>query len=397
MLIGIVGKPNCGKSTFFAASTLVDVEIGNRPFVTIKPNQGTGYVTRECVHIEKGTECQPMNSKCEKGTRLIPMTLLDVAGLVPDAWQGKGLGNQFMNDLMQAKALIHVIDASGSTDAEGNEVEKGSHDPAEDIRFLEKEINYWIKGILDRNWEKITKKADADHKNSEALFAQLSGLGISEEEIIEVLNKGEFAERITDWGDENILDFCEGVRKISKPLLIAANKIDVNGAKEKYEKLLQEFPDYIIVPCCAEAELALRKASRAGAVNYIPGEKDFEFAQELNEQQKKALEFIREKVIKEFNGTGVQDAVNKTSFDLLKLIVVYPVQDQNKWMSGKGNILPDSYLLKQGSCAIDLAETIHTDFKERFLAAVDCRTGQKVGKDHELKMDDVIKIVLRPA
>jgi ribosome-binding ATPase YchF (GTP1/OBG family) len=392
MQIGIVGKTNTGKTTLFSAASLVDAQIGNRPFVTIKPNQGTGYVTAKCVHEEFGKECMPQNSKCEKGVREIPVTLLDVAGLIEGAWQGKGLGNQFMNDLMQATALIHVLDCSGSTDAEGNPA-KG-YDPAEDVRFLEKEVDYWVRGILQRSWEKISKVADASGKPWESIGKQLSGLGMNEEQVKEVFERQGFSEKPSSWNEEEILRFASAIREKSKPMLIACNKMDLPDAKENLEALKKEFPDKIFVPCCAEAELTLRKAAKAGLIEYVPGGKGFEVKGSLNEKQKHALDFIKEKVLDVFGSTGVQQAINQTAFELLKLIVVYPVEDANKLSSGKGHILPDAYLLKEGSTAIDLARAIHTDFVERFVAAVDCRTKQKLGKEHALKKNDVVKVQL---
>ncbi|PIU21696.1 MAG: redox-regulated ATPase YchF [Candidatus Diapherotrites archaeon CG08_land_8_20_14_0_20_34_12] len=394
MQIGIVGKPNSGKSTFFSASTLIDVEIGNRPFVTIKPNQGIGYVTSKCVHPDLGKECQPQNSKCINRVRLIPIQLLDVAGLVKDAWKGRGLGNQFLNDLMQAHALIHVLDISGTTDAEGNPI-NGGHDPAEDVLFLEKEIDYWIKGILTNNWIKIMRKADAEKKASEALAMQLTGLGISEKHIKGVLVKLGFDDVLEEWSEEQLLEFCEEIRKFSKPMLIACNKIDLPDSRENFERLKKQFPEHIFVACSAEAELALRKAAKEGLIEYIPGGNDFAIKKELPEKQKKALEFIKESILKQYGSTGVQEAINKTAFELLKLIVVYPVQDQNKWISAKGHVLPDAFLIKECSTPKELAAKIHTDFIEKYLGAIDCRSKQKISETTELKNNAVVKILLR--
>jgi len=395
--IGVVGKPNVGKSTFFSAATLIDVPIANYPFTTINPNKGTTYVKARCPHLDLGRECSPVNSKCINGVRLIPISLLDVAGLVPEAHAGKGLGNQFLNDLIQAQALIHVIDVSGSTDSEGKIVGKGSHDPAQDIKFLEKEIAHWIKGILTKNWGKISKQASLDPKGPyEALAKNLTGLGITEEEVKEVIKKEDFSLKPDSWNEEALLEFSEKIREKSKPILIAANKIDVEGAQENFERLKKEFPKKKIVACSAESELALRKAAKAGIIEYVPGEKEFKLLkQEIPEKQKHALEFIRTHILEKYGGTGVQQAVNETAFSLLDLIAVYPVQDQHKWTSGTGAVLPDSFLLKKGSNAIDLAGKIHTDFIERFIAAIDCRTGQKIGKEHALKDGDVVKIMLR--
>lgn len=392
MQIGVVGKTNTGKSTFFSAATLVPAEIGNRPFVTIKANQGAGFVTRKCVHAEFDKQCQPQNSKCEAGMREIPVTLLDVAGLIEGAWQGKGLGNQFMNDLMQASALIHVLDCSGTTDAEGNPT-KG-HDPAEDVRFLEKEVDFWVRGILQKNWSKVSKLAESSGKPWEAIAKPLSGLGMSEEQVKEVFEKEDFSSKPGSWDEEELLRFASAVREQSKPMLIACNKMDLASAKENFEALKKEFPGKIFVPCSAESELTLRKAAKANLIDYVPGDKEFTVKGSLDEKQKHALEFIQSHVLDVYGSSGVQQAVNQTAFGLLGLIVVYPVEDANKLTSGKGHCLPDAYLLKKGSTAIDLAASIHTDFVKRFVAAVDCRSKQKLGKEHELKMDDVVKIQL---
>ena len=395
MQIGIVGKTNTGKSTFFSAATMVDAEIANRPFVTIKPNQGTSYVRLKCACQEFKVTCNPVNSKCINGERLIPITLLDVAGLVPDAWQGKGLGNQFMNDLMQAKALVHVLDTSGLTDLEGNFVVEGIHEPAEDVKFLEREINFWLKSILAKNWHQISKKASMEKTGPyQALAQQLSGLGINEDDVKEVMHKGNFSERPDTWNDDDLLRFAELIRKKSKPMIIAANKMDLKNAQANLEKLRKEFGELIFVPCCAEAELALRKAEKAGIISYVPGDKDFKILKELPEKQKEALEFIRKNVMEKFNGTGVQELINKSAFELLNLIAIYPVQDANKLASGKGNVLPDTFLVPKGTTAIELAGIIHTDFVDKFVAAVDCRSGKKIGKDSELHHNDVVKIQL---
>ncbi|MBI4053559.1 MAG: redox-regulated ATPase YchF [Candidatus Diapherotrites archaeon] len=395
MLSGIVGKPNSGKSTFFCAATMVDAEIGNRPFVTIKPNHGVGYVVSENPGVESHKVPQPVNYKFENGKSYIPVKLLDVAGLVEGAWQGKGLGNQFLNDLIQADALIHVLDASGSTDAEGNAVGAGNHDPAKDVLFLEREMDYWIKSILTKNWQKISKQATVTKKAAEILALQLTGLGITEDDIKEVLKKENFSAVPDEWNEDEILRFSSKIREKSKPMLIAANKMDLPAARENLDRLRHDFPGKIFVECCAEAELALRKADRAGVIKYLPGAKGFEVLKDLPEKQVKALDFIKAAVLEKFGSTGVQDCLNKAVFELLDLIAVYPVQDQNKWVSGKGNCLPDAYLLKRGSKPKDLAIKIHTDFGPKYIGAIDCKTGLKLGEDAELKHNDVVKILLK--
>ncbi|MCD6434375.1 MAG: TGS domain-containing protein, partial [Candidatus Diapherotrites archaeon] len=307
--------------------------------------------------------------------------------------QGKGLGNQFLNDLMQAKALIHVLDASGSIDSEGNLVEAGSHDPAEDVIFLEKEIAYWIKQILTKNWQKLTRQVASTKKPIDAIATQLSGLGITPQNVQQIFDAEKFSAEIQKWNEQTILDFASSIVKHAKPILIAANKIDVDPARENLKKLQKQFPEKIFVACFAEGELALRKAARQGLINYLPGSTDFEIVKQLSDEQKKALEFIREKM-QEFNGTGVQEALNAVAFELLKLIFVYPVEDALHWTDSKGNILPDALLVENNTTPLELAEKIHSSFRERFIAAIDARTKQKLAKDYNLKMNDVIKIQL---
>ena len=187
--IGLVGKPNVGKSTFFEASTLAGVEIANYPFTTIKANRGIGYLRTRDPGPDLGVESEPKNSILRGDTRLVPVELLDVAGLVPDAHSGKGLGNQFLDDLRQAKVLIHIIDASGSTDIEGNPVDRGSHDPGEDVDFLVREIDHWFHNIIIRDWIKISRTAESSHTPVERLLAEkLTGLGINIHHIADTIH-----------------------------------------------------------------------------------------------------------------------------------------------------------------------------------------------------------------
>jgi len=344
MLIGLVGKPNCGKSTFFKAATLSNVLIANYPFATIKANHAMGYIKVECIEKHFKVKCNPREGYCIDGQRFVPIELIDVAGLVSGASEGKGLGNLFLNDLAGADAFIHVVDVSGETDAEGKSTE--GYNPNDDIKMIEVELDKWYSEILKKAWKTFARKTmseDADF--SEAIASQFSGLKVNRDHVKEVILKGNFdVKKVTQWGDDEISRFASFLRRVSKPMVIAANKIDAGNGKENYEKLKKEF-DYPIFPCSAESELALKEASKSGLIKYISGEDNFEIVKELSDKQKKALDFVKEKVLFEFGNTGVQPILNYVVFDLLKYMAIFPAG--SKLADSKGNILPDCfYFLK---------------------------------------------------
>jgi len=386
MEVGIVGKPNVGKSTFFKALTLAEAEIANFPFTTIKANIGVGYARKECACKSLSVECSPNNSICKEGNRFVPVKVIDVAGLVPGAHEGKGLGNQFLDDLRQADVLIHIIDISGRTNEKGEVTD--NYDPEKDIKFLEEEIDLWFFGILKKNWKKIYNKAKHSHKDLiTELAEQLSGLEVNEEQVGEAAKKSGLSES-TDWSDEQLREFATNLRESSKPILIVANKIDLDHGN--FDRLRE---NYNLVPVCSEAELALRQAEKAGIISYLPGDKEFKIIKDVDEKQRKALEFIQNNVLNKYGSTGVQECINTAVFEIIKRIVVYPVENENKFTDNKGNVLPDAHLLPQGSTALDLAYKVHTDIGDKFIGAIDCKTKMKVGKDHQLNDCDVIKII----
>ncbi|PIN79662.1 translation-associated GTPase [Candidatus Woesearchaeota archaeon CG10_big_fil_rev_8_21_14_0_10_34_8] len=396
MLIGIVGKPSVGKSTFFKAATLADVDIANYPFTTIKPNHAMGYVRIDCVDKEFNKQCNPREGYCEKHQRFVPVELLDVAGLVPEAHLGKGKGNQFLNDLNQADVFIHVIDVSGSINAHGEPVETLSYDPAEDIKFLEVELDMWYLSIIKRGWDKFARQVQQEKaKVSRAIAKQLSAVRVTEGLVDDAMRKLNLdAEKFPTWNEEQLKQLASYFRKKTKPMLIAANKVDVSGADENYERLKKQFPDYTFVACSAEAELGLREAAKHELISYIPGDDNFEIIapEKLNDKQKQALEFVRKNMLEKFGSTGLQKVLNTAVFELLKYITVFP-GGVNNLVDSQGRCLPDCFLLPPNSTSLDFAFRIHTDIGNKFVRAVDVKTKMSLGKEHKLKHRDIIEIM----
>lgn len=386
MLLGIAGKANVGKSTFLSACSTTQAEIASYPFTTINPNLGVTFVSVKCPHVELGVKCSPRNSRCEDGVRKVPVNIVDIAGLVPGAHEGRGLGNQFLTDIATADGLICVVDASGSTDDEGRLVAEGTHDPCRDVEVLETEMDYWLAGVIERNLAK------AKGKGFQELAQLLSGVRVNEEALKEAMTKLSMGEDFSKWKKDEILGLATQLRKKTKPMVIAANKVDSKHAEQNVAKLREAFPNYAVIPAAADAELALKRAQDKGIIKY-DGKKIEVLKSDLPPKLLEAIRKIEKEIIAKWGSTGVFEAVNKLVFDVLAMIVVFPVEDEKHYGDHFGNVLPDAILLEKGSTAVDLASKIHTDLAKGFLYAVDARTNMRLGKEHELKTGDVIRIV----
>ena len=381
MLIGICGKPNVGKSSMFAAATMLDVPISNRIFTTVHPNVGVGYARKPCVCSELNVQCQPVNSLCIRGNRFIPIKLVDIAGLVPDAHKGKGLGNQFLSDIVEADALIQVVDISGATDSSGNP-DGDDHDPGEDVTMIEREMNFWIAGIIQKAVGKMARMEKEDA--IEALYTQVSGLNIKKESFQELLKEGELSSQPTE---DEVVAFADRIRRKTKPHVIAGNKAD----KVSLETVDEMKKRLACIPCSAQAELALRKAAGKNIIAYLPGDAKFSI-NAADEAQQRALDYIQKNVFEKIGSTGVQNVINTAVFDLLGMIAVYPVENEHKLTNKNGSVLPDIFLVKKGTTARELAFKIHEDIGKRFIAAVDARTKKTLAATYVLKDNDIVSI-----
>ncbi len=394
--IGLVGKTNTGKTTFFNSATLSSSEISTYPFTTKKPVSSRANAVTLCVHPEFKVRDNPNNSKCVDGWRYIPIELIDLPGLVKDAWQGKGLGNQFLSVAAQSDALLHVVDASGGIDSTGKISEVGTGDPISDFADIEEELIMWYHKILEGNRDKVAKLGQSGHDLIGAITELYRGVGVNRSHVGDALRATGLGEKtLDDFGNEDSRKFAAHLRRISKPTLIVANKIDVGGADGNFARLRERYADMIVVPASADSELSLRRAEQRGLIKYSPGSEQFDILSpaELSDRQRRALDFITQDIMGEYMRTGVQFAINIAVFKLLKMNSVYPVADEGRLSDKKGNVLPDLILMKDGATVEDLAKEIHTDLTRGLLHAKDIRYKLRLPVDYQLRDRDVISLV----
>lgn len=395
LTIAIIGKTNVGKTTLFNAATMLDAEISTYPFTTKAPNEGTAYVSDVCVHTELGLEDDAQNSACIEGWRYVPVRILDIPGLIKDAWVGRGLGNRFLSVIGQADALIHVVDASGSVDAKGNIAEPGSGNPVQDVLDIDMEIERWIAQIVTHNKQQIIREAEAT-TIEEAIAKTLSGIKAKHPAVAQALEASGLRETpFSSWSQNQTIKFAGDLLPLIKPSLIIANKMDLHSAEDNIEMLANYFSHGLVAACSAEAELALRRAQSSGLLHYIPGQEKFRVVEdaELTAEQMKALAYVEDRVMSKWLRTGIQQAFNTLVFKVLRMNMVYPVADEKRLADTHGNVLPDVYLMPPGSTPLDLAGEIHTRLVENYVLAIDAITGMRLPKDYHMRHRDVIKIM----
>ena len=313
---------------------------------------------------------------------------------MPGASEGKGLGNQFLDELRQADALIHVVDASGSTDSEGKLTQPGAHNPVDDVVFLETELRLWMLRIVGKDWEKTARKMEMAGEDAASLVSdRLSGLGVSKSQAENGIKRTGLRGKPSGWTMENLLGLVDIIRKEAKPLLLAANKIDLPTSIGNVSRLKQT--GELTIPVSAEAELALRRAGEKRLIEYKPGDPDFRVPDTgaVSPEQKAALEMIREKVLKPIGSTGVQACINSAFLNLLNMIVVYPVENPEKFTDHAGNVLPDAYLVPNGTTLKELALKIHTEIGEQMLYGINARNGMRLSDTYVLKAQDIVSVV----
>lgn len=306
----------------------------------------------------------------------MPIELLDVAGLVPGAHEGKGLGNKFLDDLRHADALVHVVDVSGTTDAEGKSTR--GYDPSQDIVWLRSEIVQWIRGNLMQKWGSIKRRHVAVKATAvETLQGQFSGYGSTAQVVARTLDKLALKEPLEHWSDATIDKVVNAFTDEKFPTVIALNKIDHADADKNISKIAKMQDPKSIVLCSAISEVFLRKLAKQGFIRYVEGSEfvdtredliadgdpDGGGLKEMDEKLKTRIENLKDMVLYRFGSTGVVQVLSRAA-ELLGLVPVFPVRNVTSFSSGASGsnaVFRDCVLVKKNTTVAEVARKVMGD------------------------------------
>ncbi|KAL4934153.1 Ygr210 GTPase family protein [Aspergillus undulatus] len=392
-LVGLVGKPSSGKSTTLNSLTDASSKVGNFPFTTIDPQRAIGYLQIDCACQRYGVtdKCKPNYGGCTDGKRSVPIELLDVAGLVPGAHQGRGLGNKFLDDLRQADALIHVVDVSGTTDAEGKATR--GYDPSQDIEWLRSEIVRWVLGNLMQKWGSIKRRHTAIKATAvETLQNQFSGYGSTPQTVARCLDRLNMKEPLEEWSDETVEEVVKAFIDEKFPTVFALNKIDHPDADKNISKIAKMQDPQSIVLCSAISEVFLRRLAKQNYIKYTEGSEfvdtredliadgdpDGGGLREMDEKLKTRVENLKDMVLYRFGSTGVVQCLSRAA-EILGLVPVFPVRNLHTFSSGAGTAaFRDCVLVKKNSTVGDVARKVMGDVPISYIEGVG---GVRVSED----------------
>lgn len=334
------------------AATDAKARVGNFPFTTIEPNVGVSAfeVRCACAALQLSAQCRPKHGSCVNGVRSVPVKVLDVAGLVPGAHEGLGLGNAFLGDLCGAHVLLHIVDASGTTNEKGEET--SGYNPVNDAEWLELEIEQWIHKNLMKHWPAAARRhATKKQSVAKTLQALLGGYGAKTSIVQEVLATEGVQDPcdLTTWDEERVRQFTRDFIAARFRLVLVLNKIDKKDAERWLPKLLAKYTDESrVVLCSAAAETALRGLARKGHIVYDRRTNTLEPGSvEMTDKQRRTFESIRDMIVERFGSTGVQEAIN-CAVKQAGVVVVYPVRSIHTMMGSEG-VLSDAMTVRRGT------------------------------------------------
>ncbi|KAK5116972.1 hypothetical protein LTR62_006693 [Meristemomyces frigidus] len=407
-LIALVGKPSSGKSTSLNSLTDSFAKVGNFPFTTIDPQKAIGYLQIPCACSRTTlpnnaadppplqSRCKPNYGSCHNGVRQVPIELLDVAGLVPGAHEGKGLGNKFLDDLRHADALIHVVDVSGTTDAEGKATR--GYDPSADVAWFRDEIVRWVLGNLMQKWGGLKRRHTAIKATAvETLQGQFSGYGSTSAIVAKTLDQLALKQPLQDWDNATIERVVNTFVDVKFPTVLALNKIDHADADKNISKIARAEKPERIVLCSAISEVFLRKLAKQGFVRYVPGEEHVETREdliadgdpeggglkEMDEKLRTRVENLKDMVLFRFGSTGVNQVLTRAA-EVLGLVPVFPVRNIGTFGSGEAGagerapVFRDCVLVGRGSTVGDVYRKVMGDAPMAYVESVG---GLRVGED----------------